>query len=435
MTTYGRIETADGYSYQITPDDVLWLARSVSHEGGNRAATIWTYFQRQAALRRTSSLASLVLGHSQPVNPAWRRDGAKCRPGGPYYGRDECSERRLAARDRAATMPWEQIPAETRNLVLAAATAQLPNPVPKATDFADARVSTGFLGRNPGAGIVLQDGNWYLYESRSARWPANYVSVRLGDRVASDGISGGGSSALFAVLLGAAAGIGFYFYRRRKKAGSLGFTEDDRNDWVRVPKNEQDWMFVWKSRGDESVGYVVDGCEVVGSEIYCHPEVYAHQRATWRRRKGLSGVQEDVEETLWNADGEWHDSFWVEGPDRRSKGGEDGPRDRRRGASKIGKDRSGLRTIAIDDEYDCNDLNRSIKRLVDARDGWGRLLAKYPNPDVFDNVMLPPDPYEPPEHFGPDVIEDSEFNLNERIDVLRAIARANGCSHIAGLRR
>lgn len=229
MTTYGRIETADGYSYQITPEDVIWLARSVAHEGGNRAATIWTYFQRQAALRRRSSLASLVLGHSQPVNPAWRRTGEKCRPGGPYHDTDYCAERRLAARDRAAAMTWEQIPQAIRDVITAAVTARLPNPVPKATDFADARVSRGFLSRNPGAGIVLQDGNWYLYESRSANWPANYVRVVHEGRTASDGGSSIVSPALLAVLLGAAAGVGYYFYRR-KKSGLGELTDKQKED-------------------------------------------------------------------------------------------------------------------------------------------------------------------------------------------------------------
>lgn len=369
MTTYGRIETADGYSYQITPEDVIWLARSVAHEGGNRAATIWTYFQRQAALRRRSSLASLVLGHSQPVNPAWRRTGEKCRPGGPYHDTDYCAERRLAARDRAAAMTWEQIPQAIRDVITAAVTARLPNPVPKATDFADARVSRGFLSRNPGAGIVLQDGNWYLYESRSANWPANYVRVVHEGRTASDGGSSIVSPALLAVLLGAAAGVGYYFYRRKKSTGSF------------------------------------------------------------------FGVQEDVQDVIDEIEVAYHDAFWTTtGPRRPDPEGDGDPGEKRIGKSSIERDRDGFRVVVIRDYHDCNDLNRTIRSLTKAKNGFARLLAKYPDPSVFDDVEL--NTYVPGEekYFGPDVIEDWEYLLDERIDDMRALARANGCTHIDGLR-
>lgn len=49
-----------GYTYQITPDDVLWLARAVSQEGGSHAATAWTYAQRLIS-RRSSSKTSRVV--------------------------------------------------------------------------------------------------------------------------------------------------------------------------------------------------------------------------------------------------------------------------------------------------------------------------------------------------------------------------------------
>lgn len=203
----GQIVSASGYRYQITPEDVLWLARSVAHEGGDHAATVWTYFQRIAAFRG-SSLCSLVMAHSQSINPIWRRDGEKCRPGGPYYGRDECSERRLAARDRAASMPWDAIPAGIRQTVLDAAQAKLPNPVPRAIDFADPTVSSGFLRRNPGSGIVLQAGNWYLYTARSAEWPADFVRVIYAGRTSMVSASSAAMPGWALWAIGASAGIG-----------------------------------------------------------------------------------------------------------------------------------------------------------------------------------------------------------------------------------
>lgn len=178
----GTIVSLDGYRYQITPTDVLWLARSVQYEGGNSLATAWTYAQRQVLFRRTRSLASLVLGHSQPVNPEWRRDGSFCRPGGRYYGQDNCSEVRLARRDEAAILPWSRIDPEITDMLLRWAQGQTTNPVPRATDFADAAVSASFLERYPGSEVVLRAGNWYIAERTSSthdstRWPPGFVQI------------------------------------------------------------------------------------------------------------------------------------------------------------------------------------------------------------------------------------------------------------------
>jgi len=179
----GQIRREDGWSYQITPDDVLWLARSVQHEAGNYAATVWTYAQRLAMVRG-GSLMRLVMAHSQPVNPIWRRDGEKCRPGGPYHGRDECAESRLAARDRAATMPWSEIRPQVRQTVVDFATARLSNPVPRAANFANAPVTTSYLTRNPSSEVVLREGNWYITERQTNDWPPNFVTVTMDGRVA-----------------------------------------------------------------------------------------------------------------------------------------------------------------------------------------------------------------------------------------------------------
>lgn len=219
----GRIVSGN-YVYQITPDDVLWLARSVHKEGGSPAATIWTYLQRQAAGRRTSSLASLVLAHSQPVNPRWRAGGEFCGPGGTYAGQDNCSARVLTDRAENAVRPWSEIPQAIRDVIVAAVTAQLPNPVPKATDFADQEVSQSFIRRNPGTRLVLKavasrcppcapgtrcGCNWYLDEGRVT----TPVYVELdGRRIGSAGAGFGLGTLLFA----AAVGYGVYRMRRAR---------------------------------------------------------------------------------------------------------------------------------------------------------------------------------------------------------------------------
>jgi len=185
----GTIKTKGGYSYQITPEDLLWLARSVQHEAGNNAATAWTYAQL-LAMRRGSSLKSLVQAHSQPINPIWRRDGSKCRPGGAYHDRDECAERRLVVRDRAAAMPWSEIRPAIRETIVKFATARLPNPVPRAANFANAPVTTRYLLRHPSSAIVLREGNWYITESQTNSWPADFVTIEDEGRVAGPSLVG-----------------------------------------------------------------------------------------------------------------------------------------------------------------------------------------------------------------------------------------------------
>jgi hypothetical protein len=173
----GRIRTADGWSYQITPEDALWLARSIQYEGGNKNATLWTYAQRLAN-RQGSNLASLVRAHSQPVNPIWASmSGSGC-----VAHPDRCTPSQLARRQEAASRSWDSLPSAPT--VLRWAQARTPNAVPRATDFADATVSASFMRRNPQSRIVMRDGNWYLSEGGdsaprggSIGWPENYVTI------------------------------------------------------------------------------------------------------------------------------------------------------------------------------------------------------------------------------------------------------------------
>lgn len=184
---YGQIVASDGWSYQLTPNDILWLARSVDFEGGtNPAAVIWTYAQRLALPHVHSSyptLASLVRAHSQPVNPKWARDGEFCRPGGRYAGKPECSEAKLARRDRAQSIPWEGIDPYVRDLVMKFSRAQLSNPVPRSVEFAQGDADrgdtkTGYLGRNPAAQVLLKAGNWFIGTAQSLLWPKEHVRVQ-----------------------------------------------------------------------------------------------------------------------------------------------------------------------------------------------------------------------------------------------------------------
>jgi len=226
----GRIVTANGYSYQITPEDVLWLARSVHKEGREPtyASTIWAYFQRQAAYRRSASLASLVLAHSQPVNPEWRRDGRFCRSGGSSSTQPNCAPNILDQRADNAVRPWGAIPAAARTAVLQAATAALPNPVPRATNFADQAVTQNFLRRNPDSRLISKvvssqcpACNWYIAEGISRAWPDNFVRVDFDGTVSQSAPTVSPSTAnttLFSVLAftGIAAATYWYLEQRKK---------------------------------------------------------------------------------------------------------------------------------------------------------------------------------------------------------------------------
>lgn len=214
----GQIRSKGGYVYQLTPDDLLWLARSVQFEGGDHPSTMWTYAQRQVMRRRTGSLESLVRGHSQPVNPKWESLSSE----GCQRSPQRCTPAELERRRQARTMPWDSLRSEVRNKVIAWATAEMPNPVPRSTDFANAPVSRSFIAANPGTEIVKQAGNWYLAEVPALGWPADFVTIHLGDRVAGPGGSAGfvgtlGAPLVGIVLLGVGAAFaGWAFWRSRR---------------------------------------------------------------------------------------------------------------------------------------------------------------------------------------------------------------------------
>jgi hypothetical protein len=214
----GQIRTKDGYRYQVTPEDVLWLARSVQFEGGDHASTIWTYAQLQAKRRRSSSLAALVRAHSQPINPLWdEATDAKCQ-----QHADRCTPEMLERRRVARTTPWGSLRAGVRDMVLRWARAELPNPVPRSVDFADPAVSRSFINRNPGTQVVLAAGNWYLATPDVLSWPADFVTMAFegretaaaaGGQVLAVGV-GVGAAAL--AVTAAFAGWAYWKYGRRR---------------------------------------------------------------------------------------------------------------------------------------------------------------------------------------------------------------------------
>lgn len=182
---YARIITPSG-NYQLTPSDVLWAARSAYFEGGGTAAVLWTETQRFILLRGSyPNFAQFVQAFSQPINPAWRRNGAFCRPDGQYASTDACSETRLQRRDVAASMSWSTLierDPELVTTVLQWANGLLPNPVPRVTNFADPTVAEHWLAHNDGD-VFVHDAsdNVFIVTAASRAWDRNHVALHGAD--------------------------------------------------------------------------------------------------------------------------------------------------------------------------------------------------------------------------------------------------------------
>lgn len=226
---WGRIITKDGWSYQITDDDVLWAARAAQCEGSGEdgeKATLWTWTARFAMPQfrsRYRRLEDLIKAHSQPVNPIWTRTGDKCRPGGSFHGDTRfCSESQLARRELCATRPWDNVAPRTRATVEKWATARLPNPVPRAVDFAASTIGVQSGDREVARFRSGSSGpyNVFYSEERSRNLPTDYVQIQHEGRTAGPGVIGGFFATIrrYALPVGAAlalAGAGVYFLEKR----------------------------------------------------------------------------------------------------------------------------------------------------------------------------------------------------------------------------
>lgn len=187
------IATSDGsFSYDVTPHDLLMLARSVRREGKSDLAEIaWTYAQRLVLARRAfDSLAGLITAYSQPVNPKWFPDGQFCRPGAQYHGTASCRD--APNRPGYASIPWDSIESSVRLGVARWAAGLTPNPVPKSVHFAEASlVARQLAGSNPEQRAYVQQGvpwvrNSFVSTAASRAWPANFVQLHVDGRVAGD---------------------------------------------------------------------------------------------------------------------------------------------------------------------------------------------------------------------------------------------------------
>lgn len=200
-------------SYQLRPDDILWMARAAQCEGGDPVATMWTWIQR--FMYRTcqgtgaGTLADEIRTHSQPVNPIWQRNGSKCRPGGQYHGQANCSEARLQTREECSSRDWDDIDPEIRAIAQRFGQGQVRNTVPGAVDFAVPDLVQAAVARKPGSRIVLRAGNWYMTFPETNDWDdeVHFVGGRANPRTVALGAT--------LPLLAIAATVGVYYAVKR----------------------------------------------------------------------------------------------------------------------------------------------------------------------------------------------------------------------------
>lgn len=179
------ISTSDqAVFYRLTADDVLWTARAAGRESGADEAALvaWTLTQRFVLYYKAQgrSYVDTLRSFAQPVNPVWARSGEKCRPGGPFYGKPECSEEKLKLRAWYTNATWEQLSErhpETVQVITAWAQGLVPNQIPGVTNYAIPRVAKNYVANTKGASIAYKGHNFYVIDPGARNWPADYVQM------------------------------------------------------------------------------------------------------------------------------------------------------------------------------------------------------------------------------------------------------------------
>lgn len=160
----GIQSVADNVTHATDATDLLWLARALEGEGGDRVAVGATLLQRWILLggERFAPFGEFIQAYCQPVSPLWLANGAQCRPGGTGHGRPDCSPSRTAARARRRRKTWNQISAPARDAAIATLYSTAPESlVPGAVHFG----TRAFVARRMRARIAQQEG-WELLPDR-----------------------------------------------------------------------------------------------------------------------------------------------------------------------------------------------------------------------------------------------------------------------------
>jgi len=172
--------------FVFTDEDVEWLARSMWGEASDtegRIAVAWAHVQRYLLIRyrwlnEGWSFARYVRGHSQPINPRWRRDGDFCSPGSKYWDNPElraenCNPTQLNRRDKFQLSP---VPADMMELAENFAQGKYEEPFGEPVyDFASKELVA--RQKRPGPGITI-GGNTFI--NRAAMKPDEIDGIIAG---------------------------------------------------------------------------------------------------------------------------------------------------------------------------------------------------------------------------------------------------------------
>lgn len=163
--------------YQITQDDMLWLARSIWGEVSRTpsewdqsdvqqgaSAVLWAYANHYMTVGQKRqlypTLGSFVQAYSQPINPRWIDPNSGRCPSSP----EMCTPDRIAFRRALRAKPWTDFPIALTNLVQRFVAGQVSNPIGTRTDFRAA--GTGLEGS---ADAVNVAGNIFITADNARR--------------------------------------------------------------------------------------------------------------------------------------------------------------------------------------------------------------------------------------------------------------------------
>lgn len=176
MTTSIRYRNKD---LRLTAEDKLWTARMVDAEGGGTEAEaallIWTMIQRKYwgvgpytvnnPVPRAfggDTWTQFIRKFSQPINPAWYRDGRMCRPGGRWAGKEGCEEHRLVRRENLARTSIRGLKPIARHMAELFMQGKVPRPA-AAVGVINFRAKDDAEVRAPRAVLPFNTGNRFFY--------------------------------------------------------------------------------------------------------------------------------------------------------------------------------------------------------------------------------------------------------------------------------
>jgi len=180
---WGCISGADGSVYEITRNDITWIAKVSKAESGPRfvraesSATIWAIvqnFYRVNGRRHRDdklSLATFIQNYSAACSAAWATGGAKA----PHP--------RITPRaDRYRAMSWDEIPRRWRRFAVSFICGEVPNDSPGrvhvlARGFEDSAARTLFGPWYATTETQHPGGNAYYWTKETLGWERDEVRI------------------------------------------------------------------------------------------------------------------------------------------------------------------------------------------------------------------------------------------------------------------